>query len=85
MPLVAPQTLFEDRRTQLDLRVTKIFRLGSTKRVYASLDVYNVLNASSFIAVNNTFGPQWRRPTATLTGAGVLDGRLFEFTGRVSF
>jgi len=86
VPVVAPQTLFEDRRSQLDLRVSKMFALNGNGRLYVNVDLYNVLNAASILVVNSSFGPQYRRPiTTSLTGAGVLDGRLLQFSGRVTF
>jgi hypothetical protein len=86
VPVVAPQTLFEDRRSQLDLRVSKMFTLNGNGRLYMNVDLYNVLNAASILVVNNSFGPQYRRPiTTSFTGAGVLDGRLLQFSGRVTF
>ena len=36
VPLVAPQTLFEPRRTQLDVRVSKLFVVGCQKDTAAS-------------------------------------------------
>jgi hypothetical protein len=39
IPIVAPQTLFENRLTQLDLRLARSFRLGGTRRVKANLDL----------------------------------------------
>jgi len=86
VPLVAPQTMFEARRTQLDLRLSKLFRIGSQLRLQANLDVYNALNASSLLGINNNFGAQWRFPVTSLaTGAGVLDGRLVQFSGLLTF
>jgi hypothetical protein len=86
VPLIAPQTQFEDRRTQLDVRLSRVFRLGATVRAQANVDVYNVFNASSILGLNNTYGRQWRVPvTSIATGAGVLNGRLLQFSGRVSF
>jgi hypothetical protein len=76
--LIAPQTMFEDRINQLDLRLTRTFRLGRA-RLQGSFDVYNVLNGSSILAENTTYGPSWRRPTA------VLDARLFKFGGQLTF
>ena len=55
IPLVAPNTLFESRSTQLDLRLTKLLRLGSRMRLQANVDVYNALNANTVLAVNNTY------------------------------
>jgi carboxypeptidase family protein len=86
VPLIAPQTQFEDRRTQLDLRLSRLFRLGATVRAQANFDVYNVFNASSILGLNNTYGRQWRVPVTSIAiGSGVLNGRLFQFSGRVSF
>ena len=79
VPLIAPQTIFEDRRTQLDLRLTKLFRMGSRVRLQANLDLYNALNANTIVGVNNTYGTAWRRPTV------ILDARLIEFGGQLTF
>ena len=79
VPLIAPQTMFEDRRTQLDLRLTKHLEVSSKVNLELNLDAYNVLNASSTITLNSTYGPSWQRPTS------ILDGRLIEFGGRLTF
>ena len=78
VPLVAPQTLFEDRTSRLDLRVSKIFNMGS-KRLQINLDAYNALNSSSILAVNSTFDARWRQPNS------VIDPRLFQVSGQISF
>ena len=86
VPLIEPQTMFEDRRTQLDLRFSKFFRFTPTLRLQANVDVYNALNASSLLGINTNYGAQWRFPVTTLaTGAGVLDGRLVVFSGQLTF
>jgi hypothetical protein len=52
----------------------------------ANVSVYNVLNASPILAVNTTYGPAYLRPIGSgSTGAAVLDGRLLEFSGRLTF
>jgi hypothetical protein len=79
VPLVKPQTLFEDRRTQLDFRVSRRFRFGSRYSLDASLDVYNLTNNSSVISLSNTFGPTWQQPTA------VLDARMLQINARFNF
>jgi hypothetical protein len=82
VPLVPPQTLFEPRRTQLDLRVSKLFRVRSKWRLRADLDAYNVLNSSAVLSLNNTYGPAWLRPVGSgAVGAGFVNGRLFELRG----
>ena len=71
--------MFADRRTQLDLRVSRNFRFGPGTASDASLDVYNVTNSGSIIALSNTFGPTWQQPTA------ILDARMFQVKGRFNF
>jgi len=88
IPLIVPGTQFEGRRTQLDLRLSKILNLGPRVRLRANLDVFNVFNRSAILARNNTYSQttQWGRPIAAgLSGNAVQDGRLIEFGGRLSF
>jgi hypothetical protein len=88
VPLFAPMTHFLDRRTQLDVRLTKVFRLGSKARLQAIVDVYNVLNASTVLAVNTAYGPAWQRPVSDNAIGGVdpvLPGRLVQFGGQFTF
>ena len=79
VPLIVPYTEFEARRTQFDLRVTKIIRLGTRMRLQANLDVYNVLNRADILLINNTFGPNWRRPTS------IMEPRLAQIGAQLSF
>jgi hypothetical protein len=63
-----PNTLFEDRLTQLDVRVTKTFRVGGA-RLRGMADVYNVLNANTVLSSNGRYGGTtrpWPLPTAIL-------------------
>ena len=76
--LIVPNTLFENRITQLDVRLTKIIRLGRT-RVQGMFDVYNLFNANSILSEVTTYGPTWLRPTA------ILGGRLFKVGAQVDF
>jgi hypothetical protein len=76
--LVEPNTLFEKRQSQLDLRVTKTVPLpGGDLR--AMIDVYNVFNANTVLSRVNTLGPLYGRPT------NILAGRLFKFGVQVDF
>jgi hypothetical protein len=79
VPLMMPQTRFEGRKSQLDLRLTKNMNIGRKGRLRVNLDVYNVLNASSILTINTTYGSQWLRPLS------VLDGRLIEVGGQLTF
>ena len=78
IPLVAPQTLFEDRVTRLDLRLSHSFQVQRV-RVQLNLDAYNALNANSVRAVNSTYGSAWTRPQQ------ILDPRILQVGGQLSF
>jgi hypothetical protein len=71
--------MFEDRRTQLDLRVSRRFRFGGRYNFDASLDIYNVTNSASVISLSETFGPTWQQPTA------ILDARMLQINARFTF
>ena len=81
-------TQFLDRRTQLDLRVTKVFRLGSRTRLQGIVDIYNALNGSALVAANSTFGGSWLQPASDNAIGGVdpvLPGRLVQFGAQLTF
>jgi hypothetical protein len=77
--LVTPFSQFGPRINQFDLRFSKILRLGGSRRLQANLDLYNVLNNSSVVNFNSTYGPLWLQPTQ------ILDGRLFKFSAQIDF
>jgi len=67
------QTIFEDRITQLDLRIAKNLRFGRA-RVQAMADVYNIFNAAAVTGVSTRYaGPFWLYPYQ------IMGGRLFKF------
>jgi hypothetical protein len=81
-------TVFLDRRTQLDLRLTKALKLGPKTRLQANVDVYNALNGSGLVAVNSTYGRTWQQPASDNAVGGVdpiLPGRLIQFGGQITF
>jgi hypothetical protein len=78
IPLVPPQTLFEDRINRVDLRLTKIFKVDRY-RFQINLDAYNALNSNAIRAVNSTYGAAWRTPLQ------ILDPRLIEIGGQFTF
>jgi hypothetical protein len=77
--LIPPQTYFEPRRSLVDFRLSKQFRLKGQQSFRANFDIYNVLNDSSVTSLNNTYGSAWLRPLA------ILNGRLIQFGGQLSF
>ena len=83
--LVTPNTLYNDSLTQLDLRIAKIFRMGST-RATINLDLYNVTNSNTILTLNNGFVPSatgglatWQIPTAILQPRFWKIGAQFDF------
>ena len=76
--LFEPQTQFEGRINMLDLRLTRTFSMGRT-RVLPKFDLYNLLNASPVLQINNRLGPSWLQPVQ------ILDARLAKFELQVQF
>ncbi len=62
--LIAPNTLYLDRRNEIDFRFGKVFKAGRSRSV-VSLDVYNALNTDKPISINNSYG-SWLAPTEIL-------------------
>lgn len=89
VPLVMPQSQFERRRLQLDLRVSRTFPLVGRGRLQANIDIYNALNDGSLLSPNPVYGSQWRLPAPpsfiTPSGSGLLVGRLLQFSGGITF
>jgi carboxypeptidase family protein len=76
--LIAPETIYEKRITQMDIRFAKSLRFGQTS-AKAMFDVYNLFNANSILAIQTRFGDSWLQPTQ------ILDARLFKFGLQVEF
>ncbi len=76
--IIPPQTMFEDRSTQLDIRIDRGFSFGRSK-LRAMFDIYNVLNNTPILGINTRYGPAWKNPTF------VLDARVFKFGAQLDF
>ena len=85
LALMEPQTEFEGRRTQLDVRLTKFINIGSRMRLQANVDIYNVFNAAALVNVISTYGGNWRKPRGFQSGAGAQDARFVQVSGRLTF
>ena len=93
--LIEPGTMYGARRSQLDLRVAKSFRLRGQQRLQLMLDVYNTFNSNAAVgatsqagetppALNTTYSPpgpssQWLRPLNILQARYVKFGAQFTF------
>jgi hypothetical protein len=77
--LLEPQTSFEPRGNQLDLRLSKTFSFGA-KSVQANFDVYNAANNADVISMIQAYGTaNWQKPVS------IMAGRLVKFSGKFSF
>jgi hypothetical protein len=78
--LFQPNTIFMDRRNELDLRFGKVLRFGRMRSVL-SLDIFNAINSNALLGVNEAFevGDPWPRPTS------ILNARLLKVSLNVDF
>jgi hypothetical protein len=76
--LLEPNSLYGERVTQLDLRMSKLFRI-STTRLQLNFDLANLLNRNDILGVTTTYGAAWQTPNA------ILDPRLFKFGVQFDF
>jgi hypothetical protein len=78
--LIAPATVYADRRTNLDFRVAKVLRYGRT-RTQIGVDVYNVTNTDVVTTFNQNFvaGGAWLTPTAIQPARYVKISGQFDF------
>ena len=77
--LIPPRSMFEERLQQVDLRISRVFRLGGARRLRGNFDVYNLLNASNVLNMNTTYGPTWTNVTQILSGRLLRVGAQFDF------
>jgi hypothetical protein len=80
-PNNAGSTEYYPRANQLDLRFSKIFRLGQGGRYRATInfDMANALNSNDILAFVNNFGNSWQAPL------NIMDARLLKLSGQFDF
>ena len=66
----------DDRINQVDLRVTKLFRVRGS-RLQAIAELYNLFNSRPAQGIVGTYGPAWQFPFA------ILGGRLFKIGAQI--
>jgi hypothetical protein len=87
--VVEPGSDFVERLNQIDLRVSKLFRFGST-RTAINFDFYNVTNSNSVLSENFAYGDPdgpgplalgagWRQPST------IVLPRMFKFGVQFDF
>jgi hypothetical protein len=75
--IVDPASMYGDRLNQLDMRFSKLFRLGTT-RTTVNLDVNNVLNVNPVTAESPVY-TIWRRPQSILLPRFAKISMQFDF------
>ena len=78
VPLNAPGTKLLERQNQLDVRLTRSFKVRGIN-LQAQADAYNALNTGVVLTAVQTFGSALDRP------ASILQGRLFRFGMQAKF
>ncbi len=79
--LLEPNTMYNERVSQVDLRVAKNIRAGQY-RFKAMVDVFNMFNANTITNVNNTYGTtgaSWLVPTSISLARLVKIGAQIDF------
>jgi len=79
VPLIVPQSQFEDRYTRLDLRVSKRMQLTQRVRLTGNLNLYNLFNKSAIQVENFNYGPLWLQPSL------IEDGRMVQVSANLIF
>jgi hypothetical protein len=72
-------TMYESRGQQIDLRFSKIVRLGGTSRLRGNFDIFNVFNANDVLQTVPQYGSEW------LNVQQILSGRLLKFSVTFDF
>jgi len=78
LDLIAPNSLREPRQNQVDIRVSKVVRLGMV-RVQPKIDIYNLFNANDVQLLNTRYGATW------LNASAILVARTFKFGAQLDF
>jgi hypothetical protein len=79
IPLIVPQTMFDDRLSRLDVRLAKRIALSQRLRLQANFNIYNVFNGSASSTLNTNYGPLWLQPSL------LQDGRMLQFSATMTF
>jgi hypothetical protein len=82
--LIEPNTVFLPYQNRLDMRAGKTFRVGDRTKFQGFVDLFNVFNAGTVMAVNQTYGAV-AATNAWFTPTRIMDGRFFRFGMQMNF
>jgi hypothetical protein len=83
VPLIAPNTEFGDRINQLDLNLSKTFKLQRFS-IQPKIDLFNALNVSPVYAIRATGGLNYGT-AAYYQPQSILVGRVYQLGAIVKF
>ena len=78
VPLIEPNTQFEDRLAHTDIRLTRTFQIGRT-RIQGMFDIYNIFNQGAILAQSAVYGTSWLQPSQ------ILGARLLKFGLQIDY
>jgi hypothetical protein len=94
LPLVRDDLKLGDTFSSLDLRVSKVFRIGERWTIEPIAEVFNLFNVTNVLGVsnvnysgfNNVLVPSFGEPVTTAGGVfGAGGPRAFQFAARITF
>ena len=77
--LADPTQLFYDYVYSNDAQLSRIFKVGGTRRVRLFMEAFNLVNNSTIYTRNETYGPLWYDPIS------LVSGRRFQFGAQLDF
>jgi hypothetical protein len=75
--IAPPQTVYTERRNELDIRLGRVFRFAGARSV-VSFDLFNALNSSAIITQSQAYS-SWLRPTEILNARVAKISAPFDF------
>lgn len=78
LELIPQNSIFMDRRNQLDVRLSRNFQLRRVK-MQGIVDIFNVFNSNYSLTYNPTSGPDWLKPQTILLARMVKLGVNLSF------
>jgi len=94
VPLIKPGTMYTPRRTQVDLRVGKNFKLNDTRKIQVMLDIFNAFNSNAAVGATSNAGEPPAAINTTFTTAAnsawlkplnILQARYFKVGAQLTF
>ena len=76
--IVTPGQVYGPRINAVDFRFAKVLQFGST-RTNVGIDLYNLFNANTGTAFDQSYGPNWLRPTTIMNPRFLRFNVTFDF------